>query len=1221
MQDNIFKNLREYYQPNILFQAHVDLILEPIHELHKLYYDNVLESKQFIYQKGYELAELKVLGKIQEHVSMKSDTSPIFHPKDLSSLLEKDQLFGTSKSAAAKLEKDTFNASQKTLTRIDKDINNILVDSYREGVGYKEVGRRLTKKFNQLQTFEAERIARTETHSAHELGTMQAFEDLDVEYLQWDAHLDNRVRETHEEIDGEIIPLDGTFSNGLKYPGDKNGPIKEWINCRCHAIPYILPPGTIAPNMPQFRESDLINTKSPIFEKIEKTISEPLLTKQNFVDEAFTNRNAEWDLFRLTHVEQENYFKYKKNLGILEDALHNKNYSNLSKMEDLPNFFKYSAEDIKEFPDLVKEEIGDYKHLLQEYEKTIKNKNIEVTLNQKIDFETLKDEFKHKTENGVLEDIHEEIMAKYHFKKENLTIYEPRYVKESRVNRIKEAYDKLPTKLKQADEIVLSAQNPVKPITQGTSKGIGGFVSNEIPTKRIHIFQSPFPEETLSHESAHLLEYKKNWYLSNSYKYVKAVNKDTKYRIGIGKSGKDIDISGYAFKIRTNPEKRRELFGREYSEDFADAVKKYVKNPAKMQKEYPNRYKVIDDIVKGKFDKKPVKYTNFIEKHKGTFDLDLKEENRFSELLKKSKTKSLSKTETKELQKLQEKTQLQRLHDAYVEGKLNPGDELEYKALYKRFTGKNVAFEEQSPIWNFTLQDEKRLAKLESEKIGFTDPRKKELKYLQYKKELRELYDNGEEILPKYEKKYEKLLKDFEETKLNVSERPERIFEDNFNFTPEGRSYYLNLKLKKRSGEITPEEKRELKELMEKRNFSSTYTQYNLNDLSYEDSKRYVKIYNKYGEKWGLELDTSKLKLISPKRANKLVNESGTVDLSSKFKITGAEEKRFNDLLLKRLLNEGQLDADDAKELQFLYEKQRFNYLYSLNKQDKGLRYKDYTEYSKLFAKYKSEWKLDDDLLDIYMSDYTSKIPLDTNSSYFKTFEGTNEEGLLPDGDDLRNYFTIDARDMTIREQEVAQRWLGPDYRMFTDFDVKCNRDIEKYAKLISEAEKGYDRYNTWEKCVNLAKDIDYDTRTLDNILNNQLKQNMTLWRVQEDHFLSSTKVGDVVDFPDFRSTAISKKGAFWFSETNEKPMKYILEIEAPKGTKGTFLAPIKTGKIVNPTSVHHGEKYANEMEFLLKNSKVEIVEFNDKKMKGAFGENLKHIKLRIVESGSKKRV
>lgn len=277
MQDNIFKNLRKYYQPNILFQAHVDLILEPIHELHKLYYDNVLESKQFIYQKGYELAELKVLNKIQEHVSMKSDTSPIFHPENLSSLLEKDQLFGTSKSAAAKLEKDTFNASQKTLTRVDKDINNILVDSYREGVGYKEVGRRLTKKFNQLKTFEAERIARTETHSAHELGTMQAFEDLDVEYLQWDAHLDNRVRETHEEINGEIIPLGGTFSNGLKYPGDKNGPIKEWINCRCHTIPYIMPEGKMAPNQDYFHENDLVDAFRT---KNNEKISKPPINKE-----------------------------------------------------------------------------------------------------------------------------------------------------------------------------------------------------------------------------------------------------------------------------------------------------------------------------------------------------------------------------------------------------------------------------------------------------------------------------------------------------------------------------------------------------------------------------------------------------------------------------------------------------------------------------------------------------------------------------------------------------------------------------------------------------------------------------------------------------------------------------------------------------------------------------------------------------------------------------
>lgn len=372
MQDNIFKNLREYYQPTVLFQAHVDLILEPIHELHKLYYDNVLESKQFIYQKGYELAELEVLNKIQEHVSMKSDTSPIFHPEDLSSLLEKDQLFGTSKSAAAKLEKDTFNASQKTLTRVDKDINNILVDSYQEGVGYKEVGRRLTKKFNQLKTFEAERIARTETHSAHELGTMQAFEDLDVEYLQWDAHLDNRVRETHEEINGEIIPLGGTFSNGLKYPGDKNGPIKEWINCRCHGVPYILPPGTIAPNMPYFRESDLIIVEkyTPLNFENKLDNSHTLNVSESELQEFIINgEKISYDDIKPFMIKNwEKTAEYDKKYEKLLDSANKKDLKHGTHLEDEYKFteeiissyhYDYDYESFNEWGDIKKELIQD----------------------------------------------------------------------------------------------------------------------------------------------------------------------------------------------------------------------------------------------------------------------------------------------------------------------------------------------------------------------------------------------------------------------------------------------------------------------------------------------------------------------------------------------------------------------------------------------------------------------------------------------------------------------------------------------------------------------------------------------------------------------------------------------------------------------------------------------------------------------------------------------
>jgi uncharacterized protein with gpF-like domain len=88
---------------------------------------------------------------------------------------------------------------------------------------------------------------------------MKSYETLGVEYTQWIAANDDRVRDSHAEIDGEIIPFGGTYSNGLAYPGDTSGDIEEWINCRCSNAPYVMPAGMMAPpGMAQFREDDLI---------------------------------------------------------------------------------------------------------------------------------------------------------------------------------------------------------------------------------------------------------------------------------------------------------------------------------------------------------------------------------------------------------------------------------------------------------------------------------------------------------------------------------------------------------------------------------------------------------------------------------------------------------------------------------------------------------------------------------------------------------------------------------------------------------------------------------------------------------------------------------------------------------------------------------------------------------------------------------------------------
>lgn len=89
----------------------------------------------------------------------------------------------------------------------------------------------------------AMKAARTAMTSAHSLGKLKGYEraagmGIDVE-KQWLAALDSRTRGSHRHLDGEAVKLDGEFSNGLKYPGDPDGPASEVYNCRCTLVPVI----------------------------------------------------------------------------------------------------------------------------------------------------------------------------------------------------------------------------------------------------------------------------------------------------------------------------------------------------------------------------------------------------------------------------------------------------------------------------------------------------------------------------------------------------------------------------------------------------------------------------------------------------------------------------------------------------------------------------------------------------------------------------------------------------------------------------------------------------------------------------------------------------------------------------------------------------------------------------------------------------------------------
>ena len=251
----IQSNLEEYWSDTLLLQGHLDLILQPLTDGEDAYYQ-ILE--QYI-KREYKLGISEAKRLVELAVNPQANKS-IFDKlkKKVNIKATRNNLFGTLTDAEQELLERTKIFSKKTLARITTDINQILTKGYTDGKGINVVATTITKRFNQLETWEARRIARTEIHNAHNNAVMKTYDTLGVEYTQWIAADDDRTRESHIEVDREIIRIGDTYSNGLQYPGDTDGPIEEWINCRCSNAPFVMPYGYTAPPMTQFREDDLI---------------------------------------------------------------------------------------------------------------------------------------------------------------------------------------------------------------------------------------------------------------------------------------------------------------------------------------------------------------------------------------------------------------------------------------------------------------------------------------------------------------------------------------------------------------------------------------------------------------------------------------------------------------------------------------------------------------------------------------------------------------------------------------------------------------------------------------------------------------------------------------------------------------------------------------------------------------------------------------------------
>jgi len=110
-----------------------------------------------------------------------------------------------------------------------EDVKRVILAGVDAEEGTAQIARNLRRFYTDHSPFKAMRVARTEVTKASSFGSLEAAKQSQVVKTKtWISSRDDRVRDEHENLDGETVQLDGVFSNGLDMPSEPM--------CRCVMI-------------------------------------------------------------------------------------------------------------------------------------------------------------------------------------------------------------------------------------------------------------------------------------------------------------------------------------------------------------------------------------------------------------------------------------------------------------------------------------------------------------------------------------------------------------------------------------------------------------------------------------------------------------------------------------------------------------------------------------------------------------------------------------------------------------------------------------------------------------------------------------------------------------------------------------------------------------------------------------------------------------------------
>jgi len=136
------------------------------------------------------------------------------------------------------------NVVSITENRLDQ-LKNVITSSVAESVSVTELESRIKDVFGEFAN--AKTIARTETLTGVSIGQQLKRNEFKAQFpdeaenlkKMWLDSRDSKVRDSHEAINEDVVGVDETFANGLKFPREPGGEAKEVINCRCTVVDFL----------------------------------------------------------------------------------------------------------------------------------------------------------------------------------------------------------------------------------------------------------------------------------------------------------------------------------------------------------------------------------------------------------------------------------------------------------------------------------------------------------------------------------------------------------------------------------------------------------------------------------------------------------------------------------------------------------------------------------------------------------------------------------------------------------------------------------------------------------------------------------------------------------------------------------------------------------------------------------------------------------------------